>query len=199
MASRPGYLGWGKNEPPKLIRESYWATASWELGEQEDLDMKHRIESGETRKEGESGGVPRSMGTWVLCGRSLQFGWAGKRAVRVSWFRYTVNGDRSLEGLSSCGCFSIYCWGPEARSRWEGFGREGSGGEHSLLIKPFLQQSRGWIQRRGHSHKDHQELVEPFRKERIRADNSRKEQEKDIPARGITDSELEKKKWIKPD
>ena len=62
-----------------------------------------------------------------------------------------------------------------------------------MLIKPFLQQSRGWIQRRGHSHKDHQELVEPFRKERIRADNSRKEQEKDIPARGITDSELEKK------
>ena len=54
---------------------------SWELGEEEELDMKHRIESGETRKEGEPGGVPRSMGTRVLCGRYLQF-WVSRYLVR---------------------------------------------------------------------------------------------------------------------
>lgn len=27
-------------------RESYWAMTNWELGEEEELDMKHRIESG---------------------------------------------------------------------------------------------------------------------------------------------------------
>lgn len=156
--------------------------------------MKHRIESWETRKEGEPEGFLRSMGTQVLCGRYLQF-WVSRKSSQgllvqrphSDWQRFSRR-----PGVSAAA--SPFTAEDPRPDPGNGFGREGEqSGEHSLLIKPFLQQSRGGFRGGAVLIKITRELVEPFRKERMRADNSRKEQEKDIPARGITDSRIGKK------